>query len=137
MKYLFSIVLLIFSNLGQAHNMPDDIKITQIKKALVEYSTDISNNDITLDFSEYQLTYNGMMDKFEDGDQDIQEFFVYINTGKDRVRINCDFISGYVEDTSFSTLNFIIFKNCKIKSLTSYKIQQIELDREVWPGNRY
>lgn len=137
MKATIVLILLISSHIADAHNMTEDIKLTKIKQALSHYSKHISDNDITLEFSEYLLTPGGILDKFEDGDQDIEEFFAYINTGTDKVRVNCDIVSGYVEDTSFSTHNYIIYKNCTLKSLTSYKVQQIDINYQTWPGNIY
>jgi hypothetical protein len=117
--------------------MPSEIKVDYIKAALSPLSKNISNNNIEINFSEYSLTKNGIQDRLESGDQDFDEFFAHFETAENNFRVNCDIITGFAETSSYSLHNFMIFKNCKLLNLDTYKLKYIKIKTQEWVSSEY
>lgn len=132
------LVILIMSVVCQgtlAHNMTTELKKDKIIEALDEFTQNINHHDITITANPLSLDYSLQMSRLDSGDKDIDKVLVSSIINGEKHRISCDMLSGEYGDARATY--FIIYENCELINLDSFKVKSIELSPQTWDDWRY
>lgn len=135
MKLAISLFIALLSLQSFAHNMSEEKKREKIKRAIASFSSSIGYYDIEISNAPFKFDYQLQAARLDSGDQDIDEFSVKLNYQEKDYSIKCDLLSGEYGETK--TIYFMVYKNCNLINLTSYKTQAIKLKTQTWDDWRY
>ena len=138
MRILIWLLISTFSLAANAHNMSDTIKKAKIKRALAGVTQVNSKVKIDFEFSEYTLSLSALDVFANSGDQDIEEFRAKFSKGGEDHELNCDMVSGeYLVRQRSIAQYYIVYKNCTLTNLETYKRKDVSLSKQIWEDWKY
>lgn len=136
MRVWIFLFLTAYAGLSFAHNMSEETKKNKIQSALFNFSNKITHNDIQISAAplaaDFELQYSRF---FESGDKTLEDFEVEFENEDSRFKIQCDFLSG--EYGRKKAIYFIVYRNCSLLDLESYKEKEIKLNTQFWNDWKY
>jgi hypothetical protein len=116
--------------------MSETLKKDKIQEALASHAKNITHNNIEISSApltaDYELQYSRF---FEAGDKVIEDFTLEVDIKDIPHRVTCDFLSG--EYGKEKAVYFIVYKNCNLLNLESFKEKEIKLKTQLWDDWKY